>query len=65
MLNTMAKTIAPIFFVELGLLTFEAPAAFVSLVGVYHLSFVVVLAFATLGIRGTLRLPGGRASEGT
>ncbi|CAK8988621.1 Probable protein phosphatase 2C 22 (AtPP2C22) [Durusdinium trenchii] len=60
MLNTMAKTIAPIFFVELGLLTFEAPAAFVSLVGVYHLSFVVVLAFAALGIRGTLRLPGGR-----
>lgn len=59
MLNSMAKTVAPLFFVELGLVK-QQTLLCVALHSLYHLSFLMVLLFAALGIRGTLKLPCGR-----
>ncbi|CAK9066671.1 unnamed protein product [Durusdinium trenchii] len=60
MLNVMAKIVTVFYFclVELGPLGNEA--MFSSLLTFYNLSFLLVLFFAALGIRGTLKLPCGR-----
>ena len=56
MLNVMAKIVTVFYFclVELGPLGNEA--MFFSLVTLFHVSFFLVLFFAALGIRGTLKL---------
>ena len=56
MLNAVAKTVAPMLFC----LFLEIAALYRSLIFLYHLSFLVLLFFAALGIRGTLKLPCGR-----
>ncbi|CAK9071473.1 unnamed protein product [Durusdinium trenchii] len=56
MLNAMAKIVAPILFCFF----LESQVVYCFLLSLYHLSFLVVLFFAALGIRGTLKLPCGR-----
>ncbi|CAK9066506.1 Uncharacterized protein SCF082_LOCUS33844 [Durusdinium trenchii] len=60
MLNVMAKIVTVFYFclVELGPLGNQA--MFSILLIVYCLSFLAVLVFSALGIRGTLKLPCGR-----
>ncbi|CAK9087221.1 unnamed protein product [Durusdinium trenchii] len=61
MLNVMAKIVTVFYFclVELSSLGSFSELNTVPFI-VYSLSFLVVLFFAVLGIRGTLKLPGGR-----
>eukprot|EP00913_Durusdinium_trenchii_P027413 g25711.t1 len=64
MLNVMAKIVTAfyVFMLELSTLGNGGFCSELSIVLfiVYSLSFLVVLFFAVLGIRGTLKLPGGR-----
>ncbi|CAK9087639.1 unnamed protein product [Durusdinium trenchii] len=64
MLNVMAKIVTVFYFCEvefssLGNGEFFSELSMVLFI-LYSLSFLVVLFFAVLGIRGTLKLPGGR-----
>ena len=64
MLNAMAKMVAPMIFCYWALRFWESHSVSYNVcLGlsscIYHLSFVVVLFFAALGIRGTLKLPCG------
>lgn len=60
MLNVMSKTVAPIFFGYSVLGILVGKVVRFTFCCLWHLSFLVVLLFASLGIRGTLRLPCGK-----
>ena len=59
MLNVMAKMVAPIYFCYATFSLDFHRAVYLTVFCFYHLAFVLVLFFALLGIRGTLRLPCG------
>eukprot|EP00913_Durusdinium_trenchii_P025261 g23715.t1 len=60
MLSAMTKTVAPIWFFYGELSIYTQGSISSASRDLYHLSFVLVLFFAILGIRGTLKLPFGR-----